>query len=204
MILCVTGPMAAGKNAAADVLARDFGFACVDCDVLVHTAIENAKEKIFAAFENLAAEKGIFLKNNDGSVNRRELGKLIFSDSKLVAMQENIVYPETELLIEKFLEENRGKDIAINATVLYKIKAIQFCSAVIFVDCPKIIRLFRAKKRDGMKYSQICARFKAQKTLFLEYRQTCADIHRVWNFGTRKRLSEKIGAIVKKCRQGIK
>ena len=195
--------MAAGKNAASDILERDFGFACVDCDLLAHKAIENAREKIIAAFGKIADEKKIRLLNEDGSINRRVLGALIFPEPELVAKQESIVFPETEILIEKFIEENREKDIAINATVLYKIKAINLCKTVIYVDSPLALRAIRAKKRDGMSFLQILSRFRAQKTLFLEYQRTGADIHRVWNFGTRKKLSEKIGLVLKECRQGI-
>ena len=189
--------MAAGKNAASDILCSDYGFVATDCDLLVHSAIENAREKIFDSFGEIAAEKGINIKNSDGSVNRRELGRLIFPSPALVKKQESIVFPETQKLIEKFIAENSGKDIVINATVLYKIEAIKLCDAVIFVDAPYILRLLRARKRDNLSLSQIRQRFRAQKTLFLEYKRTGADIHKVWNFGTRKKLSEKLGIVLK-------
>ena len=45
MILCVTGPMAAGKNAACSIL-EEKGFLSIDADLAGHTAAENAKKKI--------------------------------------------------------------------------------------------------------------------------------------------------------------
>jgi len=105
--------MAAGKNVASDILTKDFGFVSVDCDLLVHEAIENSKEKILSTFGTLAKEKGIELLSCDGKINRRAVGKIIFGNSELVAKQESIVFPETESLIEKFIEENKGKDIVI-------------------------------------------------------------------------------------------
>ena len=203
MILCVTGPMAAGKNVASDILTKDFAFASVDCDLLVHQAIENSKDKILSTFGSLAKEKGIELLNVDGKINRRAIGKIIFGKSELVAKQESIVFPETERLIEEFIESNKGKDIVINATVLYKIKAINFCSSVIYIDCFAPLRLYRAYKRDKMCVAQILKRFHSQKTLFLEYRKIAADINRVWNFGSRKRLRRKLELVVKSVRQRI-
>ena len=200
MILCVTGPMAAGKNVASDILEKDFSFKSVDCDLLVHKAIENAKDKIIASFGEIAKEKNISLLNADGTINRRAIGKIIFGDKELIKRQENIVFPETERLIEAFISENKGSDIAINATVLYKIKAINLCDSVLYIDCFSLVRLYRAYKRDGIPLGQILARFKAQKTLFLEYKRSSADINRVWNYGSRKNLSKKIGLVLKRCR----
>jgi len=52
-----------------------------------------------------------------------------------------------------------------------------------------------------MSAGQILKRFHSQKTLFLEYRKIAADINRVWNFGSRKRLRKKLERLVKRVRQ---
>ena len=195
--------MAAGKNVASSILERDFSFKSVDCDVLVHQAIENSKEKIVETFGSLAKEKGVSLLKNDGSINRRAIGAIIFSDKELIKKQEAIVFPETERLIEKFIAENSDKDIVINATVLYKIKAISLCDSVLYVDCFLPIRLYRAHKRDKMEIKQILKRFRAQKTLFLEYKKISADINKVWNFGSQKMLAKQIALVLNRCRQRI-
>ena len=39
MVLCVTGPMAAGKNAATSIL-ESMGFASIDADLIGHDAVE--------------------------------------------------------------------------------------------------------------------------------------------------------------------
>ncbi len=195
MILCVTGPMAAGKNAASDILQKK-GFACVDADKLGHIAVENQKEKILATFGPMAENLGITLLDPEGKINRKALGALIFRDKKLIKMQEDIVYPEINALFDKFIEENRDKDLVINATVLYKVPLIKRVDLILYVDCPKIIRLLRASKRDHIPLKQILQRFKAQKNLFSKYREQNTDIVRVWNTGTRTVLEKKLGAIL--------
>lgn len=192
MILCVTGPMAAGKNAASDILEKEHNFVAVDFDILVHQAIEKAQNKIFESFSELAKSKNIEIKNADGSLNRRQLGALIFTDKLLIKKQEDIVYPIVNEMLKVFLEENKGKNIIFNATVLYKLEAIKLCNKVLFIDAPKIVRLYRAIKRDNMKIKNILARFKAQRTLFTEYKKSTADIYRIWNIGSRANLSKKI------------
>lgn len=196
MIICVTGPMAAGKNAAASILEKK-GFPQVDADVLGHIAVENCKEKILEAFSSLAQEKGIQLVSEDGKIIRRNLGALIFADSKLIKKQEDIVFPEINRLFDQFLEENKGKDVVINATVLFKVPLINKVDSVLFVDCPAIKRFFRARKRDKMSTKNILNRFTAQKNLFAKYKNTVADTVRVWNIGSLSDLEKKIDFFLK-------
>lgn len=194
--------MAAGKNAASDILISK-GFVSVDADVVAHTAVENSKDKILSTFGPLAKEKNISLLNKDGTVNRRALGSLIFTDSSLVKKQEEIVFPEINVLLNKFIEENKGHDIVINATVLYKVPLIKKIDHVLFIDTPYLKRLIRAKKRDNIPLKQIASRFSQQKRLFAKYKSANADTVRVWNTGTRLSLEKKIDKFLTKCRQGI-
>ncbi len=191
MILCVTGPMAAGKNAASSILEKK-GFACVDADLLVHQAVENAKEEILASFGSLADEKGLPLLTENGHINRRNLGALIFQSPELIKKQEDIVYPILNGLFEDFMEENKGRNLVINATVLYKVPLIKKVDSVLFIDAPMLQRLFRAKKRDGMSLKLILQRFKAQRNLFAKYKKSVADTVRVGNTGSMKKLEWKI------------
>lgn len=191
MILCVTGPMAAGKNAASSILEKK-GFACVDADLLVHQAVENAKEEILASFGSLADEKGLPLLTENGHINRRNLGALIFQSPELIKKQEDIVYPILNGLFEDFMEENKGRNLVINATVLYKVPLIKKVDSVLFIDAPLLQRLFRAKRRDGMSLKLILQRFKAQRNLFAKYKKSVADTVRVGNTGSMKKLEWKI------------
>ena len=65
------------------------GWLHIDADVLAHFAIDNCKEEILATFSSYAKEKNINLLNEDGYINRKELGKLLFSDPSLLQKQEN-------------------------------------------------------------------------------------------------------------------
>lgn len=199
MLLCVTGPMAAGKNAASSILESK-GFATIDADIVAHTAIENAKEKILQEFGDIAKQQNINLLNNDSSINRRALGQIVFSDASLIAKQESIVYPEINLLLEQFINDNKDKNVVINATVLYKVPLVSKMDCILYIDSPSIIRFFRAKKRDGMSYKNILSRFKMQKNLFAKYKESNADTRRVWNIGSREQLEKKIDHFLAECR----
>ena len=192
-IICLTGKMAAGKNAVADILERRGGLACVDFDSLVHKAIEEKTAQIIAAFSAEAEEKNIVLSKPDGTLNRRALGKLIFGNAELVARQESIVYPAVTQMAKEFVTSNADKNIVFNATVLYKIpELMQMCSAIIFVDSPLIIRLLRAKKRDNIPTRLILKRFAAQKKLFKFYKATGIPVYKIINSSSLNSLEKKV------------
>ena len=78
MIIGLTGPMASGKNLACSLLEKA-GCVSVDADVLAHEAIEKAKNEILRTFEQEAKSNQISLLKEDGSINRRELAKIVFA-----------------------------------------------------------------------------------------------------------------------------
>ena len=165
--------MAAGKNYTAQKLCQSGHFVSIDLDETVHAAIQNATPQILAAFSEPAELAGIKLQNADGSLDRRALGKLVFSSPELLARQESLVYPETVRLTKQFIEQNKGTNILINATVLYKTpQLLELCTKIFYVKAPFLTRLVRAKKRDRLPLRQILKRFCAQKKLLAEYKKT--------------------------------
>ncbi|MBQ4379266.1 MAG: dephospho-CoA kinase [Treponema sp.] len=168
-IVCVTGQMAAGKNYVSS-LFEEQGFVSLDLDLVAHEAILLCTPEILAVFGDEAKKRGIVLLNADGTLNRRALGQIVFSDKNLLARQEAIVYPKIIELTEKFIGENSGKSIILNATVLYKTpELLKKCEKIYFVKANLLKRLVRAKKRDRMPARHILARFRNQKNLFDEY-----------------------------------
>lgn len=196
MIICVTGKMAAGKNYISSLL-EEFGFSCIDADVLVHKAIEIYSEEIFSTFKDEAEKMRIILKNPDGSINRRALGSLVFSDKELLKKQEVLVYPKVVDLTKDFVNANSGKNIAINATVLFKTPEIlSLCSKILFVEAPFFTRIKRAKKRDGLSLSKIFQRLNAQKNLRSEYKKTGISIVSIRNTGPSKKIKRRLKKIL--------
>ena len=168
-VIAVTGPMAAGKNYYCSQLEKE-GWSCVDVDILVHDAIELVKDKILEKFIPFAEQQHIKLTNPDGTIDRKALGKLLFAYPELLNIQESIVYPIIIKQIEEFIATH--PKAVINATVLYKTpELLAHCQKVIFVTAPFFTRLKRARKRDGLPYTQIFKRFHAQRNLLNEYKK---------------------------------
>ena len=173
--------MAAGKNAAAKLLEKR-GWLCIDADTLVHEAIESEADKIIRTFSQDAKKRSIDIVRQDGSIDRRSLGKLVFSDASLLAKQEAIVYPAIEKCAMQKIDSHEAKNIALNAAVLYKTPTLmRLCRAILYVEAPLLVRLLRAKKRDGDAVRAICKRFRAQRGLYRNYKQTGIPIVKLRN-----------------------
>ena len=167
--LAVTGPMASGKNFICSQLEQQ-GYASIDADILVHQAIEQVKDKILEKFIPYAQQQNLKLTNDDGTINRRALGQLLFSFPDLLQIQESIVYPIIIQQIQEFI--NQHEKSIINATVLYKTpELLAYCDKVIFVTAPFFKRLSRALRRDKLPLTQILKRFHAQRHLLQEYQK---------------------------------
>lgn len=175
-VICVTGKMAAGKNYFCSLLEKQ-GWKTVDLDILVHQAIKEQTPVILKTFADTAEKENICLENSDGTLNRRELGKLVFSNPQLLKKQEDIVYPAVIQLTKKFISNNSEFPVVINAAVLYKTpELMSLCTKIAFITAPFFTRLKRAKKRDKMPVKQILKRFWSQRTLLKEYKNTGKEI----------------------------
>ena len=197
MIIGLTGPMASGKNLACSLLEKA-GCVSVDADILAHEAIEKAKNEILRTFEQESKSNQISLLREDGSINRRELAKIVFASKENLKKQESIIHPMVNSMMEDFIKNNADKTVILNATVLYKTPIISKCDGIIFITTPWFIRFFRAKKRDNMKNMQIFKRFFAQFNIFAKYKILNTDIYRVRNFGSEQKLEQRLLYVLKK------
>lgn len=105
MVICVAGPIAAGKNFVCSIL-EERGFFCLDADQEIHKIIGDKQAEILSRFSQIAASRGINLRAADGSLDRRALGKLLFKDSALLAEQEKILYPEFVARVQALIDAN--------------------------------------------------------------------------------------------------
>ncbi|MGI5173698.1 dephospho-CoA kinase [Treponema sp. OMZ 840] len=194
-IIGLTGPIAAGKNVAADILESK-GFKILDADRIAHEILDSHKKQIIALFENDAQEAGIGLTHTDGSIHRKHLGQIVFHDRQKLIKLEHFVHPLVEAEIRKAVAEKPDTSFIVNAALLYKIPIVRDCDCILYISAPFFIRFMRVKKRDNLHFKYIIERFYAQRQIFTKCKKQNADIYRVGNCGTKKRLQEKIEAVL--------
>lgn len=194
-VIGLTGPMCAGKNKAAEFLARR-GYAVADADRIAHQALEDVKDRVVAEFSPEAARRGLNLLKADGTLDRKALGAVLFSSPALLARHESLVYPRIDELLGRFIDDHAGQGVVVNAPLLHKSSVLGRCDFVLFVDAPAALRFLRAFRRDRLPLRQILARFAAQKRLFAQYSEKCVDIQRVNNRGSIRTLERRLESLL--------
>lgn len=157
MLIGLTGKTGSGKSTAATIFKK-LGAFVADCDEIAHRIIENNNVK-----ENLRNEFSDIIFNSDGTVNRKKLGSIVFSDSEKLLILNRIMHKAVSDEALKMCEQS-GKEICIidgselEASGLYK-----KCKYTIVVTADETTRFNRITERDGIDRESALLRIKAQK-----------------------------------------
>ncbi len=190
-IIGVAGPIAAGKNAVANFFVQK-GFIEIDVDKIGHVALELQKDLIAKTFVEEEKKQNVKILNADGSVNRRNLAKIVFDSKKNLQLHESIMHPKMNELIEQEIAKNPTVNFVINAAILHKFAVIKQCDSILFVTAGFFTRYKRAKNRSNIPFRQFFRTFLAQTEIYTKCKKLNADIYYVDNSKTYNDLEKKL------------
>lgn len=200
-IIGLAGQSCAGKNVVADFL-EEKGFYVIDADVVAHAVLEDEQDAVIQRFLPAAEKNGVCLRLQNGTLDRKALGALLFSDPLLLAEHEAFILPKIEDRIRGIMQAvavaQAARPIVLNAPTLHKTNLIAECSFIFYITAPFFLRLIRGKKRDGLSFYRLVARFLRQKDFFTQYLGQNADIVSVKNAHSVQSLRKKIERILRK------
>lgn len=159
-IIGITGPTGAGKTTALKEVER-LGGAVIDCDAVYHemlksdSALQTALEQAFGP-----------LRGEDGEIDRKRLGRIVFGDPEQLARLNGIVGRAISDKVGERMEEYRRKGIpvvAVDAIGLLESPLKALCSATVAVLAPAEVRVKRIMAREGISQVYAWSRVKAQK-----------------------------------------
>ena len=157
MLIGLTGKSGSGKTTAAQILT-DLGAFVADCDIIAHEVLkeDTVKEKLYKNF-------GRTIFNTDGSVDRKKLGSIVFSDSEKLAVLNGIVHGAiTEKAIAMCVAS--GKDLCfIDGSELEASGVDKNCAHIIVIYADEDVRLRRITERDKISKDSAFLRIRAQK-----------------------------------------
>lgn len=147
-IYAITGGIASGKSTFSELIKQK-QLPFVDCDALVHEAYAPGK----AIFEAVVAHFGIELLNEEGLVDRKRLGQLIFNDSKARNELNEITHPIVKKLIEARLKEYErlGAQYAfVDVPLLFEGDLDKDYDGSILIDTEESLQLQRLMQRNAL------------------------------------------------------
>ncbi len=162
IIVGLTGPTGAGKTTVSRLLMQN-GYRIIDADLV-------AREVVLPGTPCLVEIKNVFgqqVVNEDGSLNRRALGAVVFSDKQKLKQLEAILFPAIIARIGEILKkcEQEGETLVIlDAPTLLESGADSLCDYVVVVMAPQSARLMRIIARDNLTFEQAMQRINAQQS----------------------------------------
>lgn len=160
-VIGLTGGIASGKSTVANYL-KENGFAVIDADIAARQAIEKGTEGLRKVAETFP---GVL--NEDGTLNRKALGTIIFNDKAQRDSLNEIVHPIVRRLMdeEKAAALSEGKVVVMDIPLLYENELEHTVDEVWVVYVSYDIQKMRLMKRNELSESEADARINSQMSM---------------------------------------
>ena len=157
-VTALTGGIGCGKSLAAQYFA-ELGAMVIDADQLARASIERGSQ----GFDEVVSFFGDSILNN-GDIDRRALGELIFKDAEAKRKLESIVHPFVRREFEEAVASLKSDEVLVyEIPLLVETGAQDRFDIVITVESDLENRIARLRQR-GMHISEIEGRIAAQAT----------------------------------------
>lgn len=182
-IVGLTGGIASGKSTVGRIF-RELGVHVVDADLVAREVVAKGSEGLAEVVR--AFGEGVLA--DDGSLDRKKMGAIVFADPDKRRQLEAITHPR---IAERSMAElgalaQRGDPYGIyEAVLLVENGSHRMMSALVVVAASAETQVRRVMARDGLSEEEARARLAAQ--LPLEEKIAVAD-HVIWNDGDEAEL----------------
>ena len=179
-ILGITGGTGCGKTTLLKVIAEKGGLV-LDCDAIYHELLASDASLLNAIKSRFPGTV------ENGTLQRKKLGAIVFSDEKALADLNKITHGAVKAEVLRRLEAS-PKLAAIDAIALFEGGLAELCDVTVAVTAPEEVRVQRLMRRDNISEDYARSRIAAQHGEDW-FRQRCDWI--LENNGTEMQFHEK-------------
>ena len=154
MIIGITGGSGCGKTTLLNLI-RDQGGLVMDCDAIYHDLLKTDMAMLSAIDARFPGTV------ENGALNRKKLGGIVFSDEKALLSLNAITHSAVKKEVLRRLEQKPAL-AAIDAIGLFEGSLAELCDVTVAVTAPEEMRVQRLMKRDGISESYARSRIAAQ------------------------------------------
>jgi dephospho-CoA kinase len=190
-VIGLTGQSGSGKSFLSSCFLEK-GIPVIDADKVSHRVTGSDPDCMNAI--RMAFGASVF--DEDGLLNRKRLGRIVFSDPEKLKLLNKTVFPFITREIEAQINaaESAGQSLLLlDAPTLYEAGADRFCSFVVAVCAPFEFRLKRIVERDGLSKEAALLRLSAQHED--AYYEEKADLV-LYNDGTKEEFLKKADELI--------
>lgn len=163
IVIGLTGGIASGKSVVAKLL-RERGAAVVDADLVARQIVEPGQP----ALAELRLRFGDAILAADGTLDRKQLGALVFADPTARGALDAITHPRIAARSAEEIAKHgaRGARVVFyEAALLVEIGTYKTLDGLIVVTAPPDVQLARVMARDGLDEAAAKARIASQLPL---------------------------------------
>jgi len=186
-VVGITGGIGSGKSAVTDRL-ETHGITVVDADKVARVVVEPGQPALAAIAEHF----GPSVLQQDGTLNRPALRKIVFEDPEARKWLEGVTHPAIRDEIQQQLTHASSPYVVLSSPLLLESGQNTFAQYVVVVDVPESLQITRTMARDNNEESLVRAIMEAQ----LPRDKRCAAADQVIsNDGTLAELYAKTDAL---------
>lgn len=159
LVVGLTGNIGCGKSSLSELLMSK-NIDVIDADIISREIMYD-KELL----ETIFYEFGTEIKNNDGTLNRKKLGNIVFNDDDMLIKLNSITHPAIKRKINDRIIDisNQGKNIVvIDAALLIEGKFLDLVDKLVVITCNEEVQLNRVVNRDNMTKEEALKRINSQ------------------------------------------
>ena len=186
----LTGGIASGKSTICQLFSQH-NIPIIDADIIARQLVEPNKD----AFKEIVQLFGKEILQNDGTLNRKQLRQLIFSNTKSKQQLESILHPRIRQQLLQQSEQQHANYCILVIPLLVEANMSDLVDHIVVVDAEEEQQLKRLCQRDNISLSDAQSIIKNQSSR--EERLTIADDIIVNNNSTES-LSQIINELHKK------
>jgi dephospho-CoA kinase len=187
----LTGNIASGKSHATAVFA-ELGAHIIDADVVAHELLAPGT----ATYRKVVDAFGPEIVGDDGTIDRRRLGGIVFHDTHKRLLLNSLVHPDVRAeVLRRVVEidgDGRNGILIVDAALMVESGSYKMYDKLIVVHCAPDLQIARIVARDNLSITEARARMAAQ--LPAEEKIKVAD-YTVDTSGTFRQTREQIEAI---------
>jgi len=193
-VLAVTGSFAGGKTTCARMF-KNLGASVVDADKIYHRLIRPGRP----LYKKIASVFGREILNKNKQIDRKRLGKIVFSNRRSLKRLTGITHPavirKMRSEVSRLKKAASGRIIIIDAPLLIEAGLAKMADRLVVVKTGRKNQIKRCKKQWGMSAAEATKRIKLQ--LPLKEKTKLAD-YVVDNNGTLRQTREQVQDIWRK------
>lgn len=159
LVIGLTGNIGCGKSSLSNILKNN-SLDIIDADIISRD-IMNDKDLLNKIFETFGND----IKREDGTLNRKELGKIVFNDDEKLIILNNITHPAIKNEIKKRIkeiEDNNRNIVVVDAALLIEGNFLDLVDRLVVISCDLDVQLNRIIKRDDITKEEAISRIKSQ------------------------------------------